>query len=543
MSQPPSDGIYDFIVTGAGSAGCVMAARLSENGKYSVLLLEAGGEDRAFWIHAPMGYPFLFANPKINWMFDSEPISGLNGRTTYMPRGKVLGGTSSINGMVYIRGHAEDYHHWRQMGCEGWGYDDVLPYFKKAEDQGRGADEFHGTGGPLKVSDHQETYALSDAIIAAGQQAGYPANRDFNGATQDGMGYYQTTTYRGKRWSTARAYLKPARRRPNLRTITKAHATRILMTDGRASGVEYQTPTGRRMATARREVVVSSGVFGSAQLLMLSGIGPADHLRDHGIDVEQDRAQVGANLHDHFYVQLMFRASQPVTMNDLAASKVKQAIQGLHYVLRRRGLLSTNGINAGGFVRTDPRMARPDMQINMNPWSVAERTRDGMRAHDFSGFTMSPVHLLPESRGTLTLKSSDPLAAPSINFNFLDTDYDMQAMIEGVRIVRQISQQPALAPFITEEIQPGGATQSDDEMRDFIRNFGYANMHPVGTCRMGADESAVVDPHLRVNGVRGLRVVDASIMPSIIAGNTNAPTIMIAEKASDMILKAASSQA
>jgi choline dehydrogenase len=536
-TEPMKDGgEYDFVVAGAGSAGCVLAARLSESGKYKVLLLEAGGEDTGFWIRSPLGYPMLFANPRVNWMFDSEPMPELNGRTTYQPRGKVLGGTSSINGSVYIRGHPRDYDDWRQLGCVGWSFDEVLPYFKKAEDQQRGNDEFHGIGGPLKVSDHQETYVLADAIIAAGVQAGIPANRDFNAARQEGIGYYQTTTHRGRRWSTATGYLRPVRNRNNLVVETGAHATRVRLRDGRAIGVEYLGPSGKKFARANGEVILSAGVFGSPHLLMLSGIGPADHLRDMSVPVVLDRRSVGENLHDHFYIQLMFRCPRAITLNDVSASWLRKLKAGVQYVLLKKGILSTNGVYAGAFVRSDPGLERPDIQINMNAWSVAERTRAGMIPHPFPGFTMSPVHLRPQGRGTVRLKSPDPLAAPAITLRFLATEYDLRAMISGIRIVRQISQQSALASFVSEEIQPGLKVEADVDMESFLRRLGYAGLHPVGSCRMGGDKEAVIDSRLRVNGIGKLRVADSSVMPTIIAGNTNAPTIMIGEKASDMIL-------
>lgn len=529
-------GTFDFIVAGAGSAGCVVAARLSESGRYSVLLLEAGGDDDRFWVNMPMGLPKLFSNPSVNWMFDSEPLPELGGRTTFVPRGKLLGGTGSINGMVYIRGNRRDYDDWRQRGCTGWSYEDVLPFFRKSEDQARGEDEFHGVGGGLRVSDHVETHPLADALIAAGVAAGLPANRDFNGAAQEGVGYFQTNTLDGQRWSTARGFLRPSRSRRNLTVETGAHATRLVFAGNRATGVEYRTPGGIRSATVRGEVVLCTGVFGSPQLLHLSGIGPAEHLQALAIPVLADAPGVGDNLHDHFYAQLIFRCLQPVTMNDIANSRLRQLGAGLNYLLRHRGMLATNGICAGAFARTDPAFEQPDLQINLNNWSSASRTRTGMVPHTFSAFSLSTVHLRPEGRGTVRLKSPDPLAAPAIRFNFLATDYDLQAMIRGVRIVRRIARQPALKPFAGPEVQPGDGDDSDAGIEAFVRSMGYANNHPVGSCRMGSDPQAVVDPRLRVNGVRGLRVADASIMPVIVAGNTNAPSIMIGEKAADMIL-------
>ncbi|MBL8567613.1 MAG: choline dehydrogenase [Phreatobacter sp.] len=533
------EGTYDFIITGAGSAGCVLANRLTESGRHRVLLLEAGGEDNLFWMRVPMGYPMLFANPKINWMFESAPEPELGNRTMYQPRGKVLGGTSSINGMVYIRGNSRDYDDWRQAGCEGWSYDDVLPYFRKAENQARGEDTYHGVGGPLHVSDHPKRDEISDAIIAAGVEAGLPANNDFNGAVQEGIGYYQTTTHRSRRWSTANAYLHPVRSRPNLHVVTGAHATRLILEGTRATGIEFTTPKGTHVARASGEVIISGGVFGSPQLLQLSGIGPADHLKQMGIAPVLDRPAVGANLQDHFYIQFMFRCPKPITLNDLAMSWPKKLWAGAQYLLAGKGILAGNGIYAGAFARTDPRLDRPDLQINMNIWSVAERTAAGMVPHPFSGFTMSPVHLKPDARGTVRLTSADPKAAPDIRFNFLRTRHDIDAMVAGMRLVRKISQQPALKPYVTEEIQPGLDVASDADFETFLRAKSYSNLHPVGTCRMGHDETCVVDPQLRVHGIEALRVVDASVMPRVTTGNTNAPTIMIAEKASDMILAAA----
>jgi choline dehydrogenase len=534
--MPDSKDTYDFIVTGAGSAGCAVAGRLSEGGKYRVLLLEAGTKDTNPWIHIPLGYTKTYTDPKVNWMFDSEPEKDLNGRTLYQPRGKVLGGTSSINGMVYMRGTPTDYDGWRQKGCEGWGYDDVLPFFKKAEDQERGPSEFHGAGGPLHVSNPVRS-VLGDAMVKAAIEAGVPANNDFNGATQEGAGYYQTTTTNRRRWSSARAYLGPAKGRANLTISTQSHATRILFEGGKAVGVEYQTPSGKETAWAKGEVVVSGGVYGSPQLLQLSGVGPGELLQEFGIPVVRDMEGVGKHLHDHFNTYLVWRCSQKVTLNDLAASPLMKLTSGIQYVFTRSGHLSNAGIYAGAFVKSDPRLEQPDLQINMFGWSAYERLRTGIKPHPFSAFTLSPVHLRPEGRGTVKIKSADPLAAPAIRFNFLASDYDFQALIYGTRFSRKIVEQPALKPFVVEEVIPGDACQSDEQMKEEIRLRGVSNLHPVGTCRMGKEIDAVVDPRLRVHGIAGLRVADASIMPQVPGGNTNAPSIMIGEKCAAMILE------
>jgi choline dehydrogenase len=530
---------YDFIVTGAGSAGCAVAGRLSEDGRFRVLLLEAGPRDTYPWIHVPLGYHKTFTNPRVNWMFDSEPEPELNGRVMYQPRGKVLGGTSSINGMVYMRGNAADYDEWRQRGCEGWDYQSVLPYFKRAEDQQRGADEFHGVGGPLKVSDHRWQPTLARAMHDAAVQAGIPANPDFNGAVQEGVGYYQTTISKARRWSSARAYLNGAGARKNLTIATRAHATRVLIENGRAVGVQYRTPAGLTRARARREIIVAGGVYGSPQLLMLSGLGPAQHLRQFGIEVIRDMPGVGSHLHDHFNTYVAYRCAQPVTMNDLAISLPRRLLAGLQYALAQTGPLASMGLFVGALIRSDRRLERPDLQINMFAWAVKERSRHGVIPQPFSAFGLSPVHLRPDGRGTVRLKSPDPMAAPEIRFNFLKSAYDFQALIEGMRVCRLIAEQPALRPFVVEEIQPGPQVTSEADLKADIRARGVSNLHPVGTCRMGREVDAVVDPQLRVHGINGLRVADASIMPSIVAGNTNAPTIMIGEKCADMVRAAA----
>jgi choline dehydrogenase len=535
--MPNDADTFDFIVTGAGSAGCVLANRLSESGRHRVLLLEAGGKDSSFWIHVPMGYAKTFVDPKVNWMFESEPEERLNGRTMYQPRGKVLGGTSSINGMIYMRGHAADYDQWRQLGNEGWDYESVLPYFRKAEDNERGADEFHGAKGPLRVSNQPYEWEIGKALLEACKQAGIPENPDFNGARQEGCGYYQTTTNNKRRWSTAAAYLNPARGRSNLAIETRAHATRVLIENNRAVGVEYQTPGGRKIARARGEVIVSGGAFGSPHLLQLSGVGPADHLREMGIEPVHALPGVGSNLQDHFNTFCTYKLSRNLSLNSLQYSFTDRMVAGARYVLLRNGPMTGNGLYVGALVRSDPRFERPDLQMNISAWSTVERTRTGIISHPHPGISISPVHLRPEGRGTVRLGSSDPFAPPRIHFNFMKSDYDMQVMLYGIRLARQIVRQQAMQKLLVEETSPGVKVRTDEEMIEDTRARGVSNLHPVGTCGMGHGPMAVVDPRLRVHGLGGLRVVDASIMPVIIAGNTNAPTIMIAEKASDMILE------
>jgi choline dehydrogenase len=526
---------YDYIVTGAGSAGCVLASRLSESGRYKVLLLEAGGKDSSFWIHVPMGYAKTFVDARVNWKFESEPEKELNGRTMYQPRGKVLGGTSSINGMIYMRGNAADYDQWRQLGNEGWDYEAVLPYFRKAEDNERGADDYHGTGGPLRVSNQPYDWEIAKTLLEACKQAGIPYNPDFNGAKQEGCGYYQTTTKDKRRWSTAAAYLNMAKSRPNLTIRTHAHATRVLFTGTRATGVEFRTPKGLETAQAGREVIVSGGAYGSPHLLQLSGVGPAQHLTEMNVPVVHDLPGVGSNLQDHFNTYCTYRISKNLSLNCLQYSLPQRLLAGAQYVFLRSGKMSGNGLYVGALVRSDKRLERPDLQFNISAWSTIDRTADGIISHPFPGISIAPVHLAPEARGTLRLRANDPLAPPAIHFNFMRNENDMRVMIAGVRIARSIARQHALQGLMVEETAPGVATRTDDEIAADVRQRGVSNLHPVGTCGMGSGPMAVVDPRLRVHGLTGLRVVDASIMPVIVAGNTNAPTIMIAEKAADMI--------
>jgi choline dehydrogenase len=526
---------FDFIVTGAGSAGCAIARRLAESGRFRVLLLEAGPRDRNPWIHIPLGYAKTYVDPAVNWKFETEPQPQMAGRRLYLPRGKTLGGSSSINGMVYIRGHHRDYDEWRQRGCVGWDWDSVLPFFKKAENQTRGADSFHGVGGPLHVSDQSERGELSRAVLKACVEAGIPANPDFNGADQEGCGYYQTTTSNKRRWSAAKAYLSdpPA----NLVIQTGAHATRVIIEKGRAVGVEYQTAAGRQSTRARLEVIVSGGSYGSPQLLLLSGVGPGQHLQDMGVPVVRDLPAVGANLHDHFNTTVNWRCSRAITLNDLENSMFRKAAAGVRYALFRSGPMAGNGVTAGVFTRSDARLERPDIQINLLEWSTKERSRDKVTPHEFPGFTMTPVHLRPDGRGTVRLASADPFAQPAVLFDYLRTDYDIQAALAGIRLVRRIAEQPALRPYIVAEIVPGSAITSDADLLDYVRRTGVSNQHPTSSCAMGTGANSVVDPRLRVHGIAGLRVADASIMPVAVGGNTNAPTIMIGEKAAAMILE------
>jgi choline dehydrogenase len=526
---------FNYIIVGAGSAGCVLANRLTASGRHRVLLLEAGGEDRDIWLHIPIGYGRHFTNPKVNWLYQTEPEPECHDRQIMAPRGKVIGGSSSINGLLYVRGQREDFDHWRQLGNTGWSHDDVLPYFRKAEDNQNGASEFHGAGGPLRVSNQPYKWEIAEALLAACQQAGIPYTPDYNGATQEGCGYYQTTTTDKRRWSTAAAYLTAAKKRPNLTIKTRAHATRVLFEGKRAVGVEFRTPRGLETARAGREVIVSGGAYGSPQLLQLSGVGPAEHLRDMAVDVVHDLPGVGSNLQDHFNTYCTYQISRNLSLNSLHYSLTDRLIAGAKYVFLKSGPMSGNGMYVGALIRSDKRLERPDIQLNISAWSTIDRTRDGIISHPFPGISISPVHLRPDGRGSVRLRNNDPLAPPEIRFNVLKSDYDVQALIAGIHAARGIVRQQALRDLVVRETAPGEHVGSDEDMIADIRQRGVSNLHPVGSCGMGQGPQTVVDARLRVHGIAGLRVVDASVMPAIIAGNTNAPTIMIAEKASDMI--------
>jgi choline dehydrogenase len=530
------DGIteFDYVIVGAGSAGCVLANRLSADGKNSVLLLEAGPKDTHLWIHVPLGYGRLFREKAVNWMYQTEPEPGLNGRAVFQPRGKVLGGSSSINGLLYVRGQHEDYDRWRQLGNTGWGFDDVLPYFKKAENQQRGADDFHGVGGPLPVSDMIHVDLLSAAFIAAAAETGIPKNPDFNGASQEGAGFFQTTTHRGRRASTAVAYLSPAGSRKNLHVETSTLAQRIRFDGRRAVAVEYRKAGSLRVARARKEILVSSGAYNSPQLLQLSGVGPAELLRKHGIDVVLDAPGVGHDLQDHMQVRVVTRCAKRITLNDIVNHPVRRMLAGARYAAFRKGWLTIAAGTSGAFFKTNPRLATPDIQIHFLPFSTDKM---GEKLHSFSGFSASVCQLRPESRGSLRIRSADAAEPPEIRINYLASEVDRTANIEGLKILRKILQAPALRPYVVEEVDPGVKISTDEELLNFCRQRGTTVYHPTSTCRMGNDPLAVVDQRLRLRGIERLRVVDASIMPDLVSGNTNAPVIMIAEKASDMILQ------
>ena len=529
---------YDYIVVGAGSAGCVLAARLSEDPRNRVLLLEAGPPDRSPWIHLPIGYGKTMWSPVYNWKFETDPDPNMNGRRIYWPRGKTLGGSSSINGLIYIRGQAEDYDHWAELGNEGWSFEDVLPYFIKSEGNERGDSQFHGGKGPLLVSDIGAKHELIEAFIAGAVENGVPRTNDFNGATQEGAGYYQLTTRNGLRCSTAKGYLTEAKRRPNLHIETDAQATGLVMRGKRVVGVNYVQHGQQKTAMAGGEVVLSAGAIQSPQLLQLSGIGPRALLEGLGVPVAHDLPGVGENLQDHLQIRLSYECTKPITTNDQLNTLFGQAKLGLEWLIHRSGPLAV-GINQGGcFMHAlrdkhgKPVTKTPDIQFHVSTLSA---DMAGGKVHPYSGFTMSVCQLRPESRGYVRIRSRDALQPPSMQPNYLDTDLDRRTNVAAVRAARAIAQSQAMAPYVKREVKPGPSAQSDEELLEFCRNNGATIFHPSGTCRMGRDAMAVVDSRLRVHGVKGIRVVDCSVMPTLVSGNTNAPVVMMAEKAADMI--------
>jgi choline dehydrogenase len=532
---------YDYIIVGGGSAGCVLASRLSESGAHRVLLLEAGGSDRRLFIQMPIGYGMSFYNPRVNWMYRTEPEAALGGRQGYWPRGKVLGGSSSINAMVHIRGQAGDFDDWRDAGNPGWGWSDVLPYFKKSEDFAAGDPAFRGVGGPLHVTDvSRDSHRLCQNYLKAGEEVGLTQTRDFNGAKFEGVGLYQIATRDGFRMSASRAYLWPAMKRRNLRVETGAQATRILFEGTRAAGIEYRQNGTLHTADAAGEVILAAGSINSPQLLQLSGIGPASVLGPLGIPIVLESQAVGRNLQDHLCIDHIYRSRLP-TLNDVLGPWSGRLRVGLDYVLRRRGPLAMSINQGGGFIRTRPELARPNIQLYFSPMSYT-RAQPGKRRlmspDAFPGFILSSQQCRPTSRGHLEIASRDPFTPPRIVPNSLATEHDLEEQLAGSKFLRRLAAAPSLAAVIAEELQPGPAVESDEAFVADIRRRASTVFHPVSTCRMGPDpRESVVDAALKVHGIDGLRVIDASVFPNVTSGNTNAPTLMVAEKGADLVLR------
>jgi choline dehydrogenase len=534
----PIEGEFDYIVVGAGSAGCVLANRLSADPSKRVLLLEAGGRDNWIWFHIPVGYLFAIGNPRSDWMFKTEPESGLNGRSLNYPRGKVIGGSSAINAMVYMRGQAGDYDHWRQLGLPGWSWDDVLPYFKKHEHYFLGSSDHHSVGGEWRVEYPRTRWDIIDVWREAAAQYGIKPVDDFNAGDNAGSCYFHVNQKRGRRWSAARGFLKPVLHRQNLRLETGCMVERLEFTGKRISGVRWQQNGELRSAKCRGEVIMAAGSIGSPQIMMLSGIGPAADLSKLGIPLTLDKPGVGANLHDHLQLRTIYKVTGIRTLNEMYSSLAQKAWMGVNYALFRRGPLTMAPSQLGAFTKSDPSLDRADLQYHIQPLSL---DKFGDPLHSFPAFTASVANVRPTSRGTLKLKSADPTDAPAISPNYLATPEDQRVAAESIRITRRIVAQPALQKYSPVEYLPGPQVRDDDEaaLVKSAGDIGTTIFHPVGTARMGRDDDprAVVDARLRVIGIEGLRVADASVMPSITSGNTNSPTMMIAEKAAAMILE------
>jgi len=524
---------FDYVIVGAGSAGCVLANRLTEDPAIQVAVLEAGNQDRNIWIHIPAGYVKTMTNPSVNWLFDTEPDSQTGNRAIPVPRGKVIGGSSSINGLVYVRGQSLDYDTWSQLGNRGWSYEEVLPYFKKSEHrEGQMDERFHGRGGPLNVADVRETDPLIDTLIRSAESIGYPYNPDYNGISQEGFGYFQTTMKDGRRMSAARAFLKPVLNRPNLTVLTGAHALAIGFDGRRARSVRYRRNGQVETVSADLEVLLSSGAIQSPQLLELSGIGQPDRLRTMGIEPVHELPGVGENLQDHYIVRLAFRLRDAHTLNERLRG-LNMLGEVAKFAFRRKGAFTLPAGVAFGFVKTRQEVETPDVQYHIAHASFDDpKTR---RLHAFPGLTIGPCQLRPESRGSVHIRNADPFEAPRIAPNFLHEAIDRQTLLGGMQIARDVARAQPLASKVVEEIHPGPSVKSESGMLGYAANTGATVYHPVGTCKMGGDLMAVVDSELRVRGLEGLRVIDASVMPRLTSGNTNAPTIMIAEKGADMI--------